>query len=638
MTHKTILTFSILLLSMNLQVEAQPGSLCDTLAKSGAEQCAATTDLLDGVADKGDLTKSFNIRDNYYHTNQERQRYMADQVEWVGGTGGYLRLHAVYTGQAVDCGSGDPVPDGFCFFDAGEVTTKGKFTTTRNADGSFLARGAVEITARIPYGEGLWPALWMMPTYDTLPDGSSRWPSGMEIDMMEHMTPSPQVIGTVHYGDDTVQHNWNNNGASQHIPNDAQPEPFAPSEWHNYGFEWNCSDAAQGICDLTWFFDGEVFYQILSQEHFVGQLIDGNGEELNCENHWSGSCDDLSSSTLAKALVSSIKNGFTGDDDGYYLILNLAVGGNGVQGLPSDLSQFKSSYMDISSVRRYVIDAESAAEENHAMAAMAAPEAGCTPALIVVRHAEDMRDGESCNVVREECMAIPANSRNVTPCPGKTDACQCVHQHCLTPNGQRHAELYAEDLADWMSGLGLCPLNKIITQDPWTSQGDWPSANPFETALPLALKGDIPITFYPPSQEFHTEQRKEILSDSSHSTLIAWDKKGLYESSYPLLQNLAKDRNQPKFPDRDRLYLFTDQDPDTGKFDLNHHREYFQDSSGYFKKVVGSAYSSDQYYRFDDGFLRSDTPYSPDMVVSKMLICDKDCDGEGVTISSQKRQ
>ncbi len=263
----------------------------------------------------------------------------------------------------------------------------------------------------------------------------------------------------------------------------------------------------------------------------------------------------------------------------------------------------------------------------------------CTPAVVVIRHAEDIKDsrGEECDVVQKVCMTIPALSQNAVSCSVEEDSCQCIHQHCLTPNGQLHAQLYADHLADWMSDEGLCPASKVITQDPWTtSDGMWPSANPFETGRELANKYNYPITFMPPDKEFHTSERKELLADASHSTVIFWDKEGLYDSSYPLLQNMTLE-NVP-FPDRDRVYVFTNMDPDTAKFDLKHFRQYFQDSEGYFQKVLGSVFSSDQYYRFDDGFLRSNQPYSKDLAVSKMLICASDCDGQGVTIPAGKRQ
>ena len=270
--------------------------------------------------------------------------------------------------------------------------------------------------------------------------------------------------------------------------------------------------------------------------------------------------------------------------------------------------------------------------------ALAVP-AECTPAVIVIRHAEDMNDsrGEECDVVGKVCMTIPVLSQDAISCSAEEDSCQCVHQHCLTSNGQLHAQLYADYLEGWMTSEGLCPISKIITQDPWTTSNDlWPSANPFETSRELANKYNTPITFMSPDKEFRTSERKELITDSLHSTLISWDKEGLYDSSYPLLQNMTTEKVQ--FPDRDRVYVFTNMEPDTAKFDLDQFRQYFQDSEGYFQKVLGTAYSPDQYYRFDDGFLRSNQPYSKDLAVSKMLICASDCGGQGVTILAGKRQ
>src|SRR5581483_5320312 len=55
--------------------------------------------------------------------------------------------------------------------------------------------GWVECRARLPYGQGMWPAFWMMG--DTL--GSVWWPDCGEVDVMEAMGKEPAVNhGSVH--------------------------------------------------------------------------------------------------------------------------------------------------------------------------------------------------------------------------------------------------------------------------------------------------------------------------------------------------------------------------------------------------------------------------------------------------------
>jgi len=75
--------------------------------------------------------------------------------------------------------------------DAGKITsarikTKQKFTFTY---------GKVEARIRIPFGQGIWPAFWMLgDNIDT-----ARWPSCGEIDIMENIGREPSIVhGTVH--------------------------------------------------------------------------------------------------------------------------------------------------------------------------------------------------------------------------------------------------------------------------------------------------------------------------------------------------------------------------------------------------------------------------------------------------------
>ena len=58
--------------------------------------------------------------------------------------------------------------------------------------------GRFEARIKLPEGQGIWPAFWMMPT-DELFGG---WPQSGEIDIMESVGHEPEIVhGTIHFGD-----------------------------------------------------------------------------------------------------------------------------------------------------------------------------------------------------------------------------------------------------------------------------------------------------------------------------------------------------------------------------------------------------------------------------------------------------
>ena len=58
--------------------------------------------------------------------------------------------------------------------------------TTKNSH--HIRYGKVEIVAKLPRGDWLWPALWMMP----VDDAYGPWPMSGEIDIMESRGNGPE--------------------------------------------------------------------------------------------------------------------------------------------------------------------------------------------------------------------------------------------------------------------------------------------------------------------------------------------------------------------------------------------------------------------------------------------------------------
>jgi beta-glucanase (GH16 family) len=74
---------------------------------------------------------------------------------------------------------------------------QGRYTSARlKTQGKFAVTfGKIEARMKLPYGQGLWPAFWMLGADIS----SAHWPSCGEIDIMEQIGKEPSTVhGTLH--------------------------------------------------------------------------------------------------------------------------------------------------------------------------------------------------------------------------------------------------------------------------------------------------------------------------------------------------------------------------------------------------------------------------------------------------------
>lgn len=110
--------------------------------------------------------------------------------------------------------------------------------------------GKVEARLKVPSGQGLWPAFWML--------GSNintvSWPACGEIDVMEHVNNELKIYGTAHF--DMWGHMYDGDFAYA----DA-------SDFHLYSIEWD-------VNEIRWFLDNNLFHSLaidaaqISREEF----------------------------------------------------------------------------------------------------------------------------------------------------------------------------------------------------------------------------------------------------------------------------------------------------------------------------------------------------------------------------------
>lgn len=102
-------------------------------------------------------------------------------------------------------------------FTSARIRTKGKL--------DFLY-GRVEARMRVPAGQGLWSAFWMLPTADLY----GIWAASGEIDVMETINSADRLYQTIHFGG-----SWPNNQSLG--SNVFRPTTYADG-FHTYAVEW----------------------------------------------------------------------------------------------------------------------------------------------------------------------------------------------------------------------------------------------------------------------------------------------------------------------------------------------------------------------------------------------------------------
>ena len=187
---------------------------------------------------------------------------------------------------------------------------------TKKRDGSVLFAtqyGRVEFRARVPWGKGLWPALWMLP----VDDAYGGWAASGEIDVMEIVGEKPhEVLNSIHYGSSYPKR-------TLHTHVHPLPGGSTVSEWHTYAVEWE---------------PGELRFYV-------------DDVHTSTEDFW-WSCSKLKDGLGVEAAKAADLNPWPAPfDRPFYLVMNVAVGGN-FPGAPDENTRFPAE-LQVDYVRVY---------------------------------------------------------------------------------------------------------------------------------------------------------------------------------------------------------------------------------------------------------------------------------------------
>jgi beta-glucanase (GH16 family) len=150
---------------------------------------------------------------------------------------GELQYYSQGTDNAMLDGNGNLV------IEARQETREGRqYTSARlKTEGKkTFTYGRFEGRMKLPYGQGLWPAFWLLGA-----EGGS-WPACGEIDIMENLGREPSIAhGTIH---GPGYSGADGPGASYTLPGDAK---FS-DDFHTFAIEWE-TDA------IRWYVDGALY-------------------------------------------------------------------------------------------------------------------------------------------------------------------------------------------------------------------------------------------------------------------------------------------------------------------------------------------------------------------------------------------
>jgi len=174
--------------------------------------------------------------------NDEFNGREVDKDKWaydLGGHGfGNYELQYYTNGENAEVKGGRLIIEARKEKYKGNPYTSAKLWTRGKAAWTY---GKFAIRAKLPKGQGIWPAIWMLPKDPY----AMKWPAGGEIDIMEVIGQAPGLLhGTIHYGD---PHTFNTGTYTL-------AEGDFSDDYHVFSIEWEPGK-------ISWFVDGQKYYE-----------------------------------------------------------------------------------------------------------------------------------------------------------------------------------------------------------------------------------------------------------------------------------------------------------------------------------------------------------------------------------------
>jgi len=257
-----------------------------------------------------------------YYTNNRSNSYVRDGILYLKPTltADNIGVKNLKNGFVMDLWGSSPADlcTGNAFYGceraggaAGNVLNPIQSARVRTVNSFAFKYGRLEIKAKLPRGDWLWPALWLLPKYNSY----GNWPASGEIDIVEsrgNQNYSPggvnQFGATLHWGPYWPEDPYYLTHKSYTLPKGDFADDF-----HVFGLVWNKTG-------LYTYLDKDT--QRMLEVTFDKPFFNKGGWNSNINNPWAG------------------RSNAAPFDQEFYIIFNVAVGGtngyfpDGVGGKP----------------------------------------------------------------------------------------------------------------------------------------------------------------------------------------------------------------------------------------------------------------------------------------------------------------
>jgi hypothetical protein len=245
-----------------------------------------------------------------YYSNNRTNSYVRDSILYLRPTltVDTIGEDSLFNG-AMDLGGGPPADQCTsnqfygCFRQGGaggNILNPIQSARIRTVKSFSFKYGKLEVRAKLPRGNWLWPAIWMLPAYNSY----GEWPASGEVDIVEsrgnvgYSGGVNQFCSTLHWGPVSGTDPW----PLTHDCYALSQGDFA-DDFHVFGLLWTNTSLITYIDDPS-----NVVLTVPMKESFWSK---GGWDKSTYNNPWSGRGDNAPF------------------DQKFFIILNVAVGGTG---------------------------------------------------------------------------------------------------------------------------------------------------------------------------------------------------------------------------------------------------------------------------------------------------------------------